>query len=93
VDWQLFGRAGRQGARGKVFPYTSLEDELLTRFIPGWLMSAYRFPVPQWFFNSATSVLIWIAQRLAQRHGTKQRHQLALIQAELRRQLSFVRGN
>lgn len=93
VDWQLFGRAGRQGARGKVFPYTSLEDELLTRFIPGWLMSAYRFPLPKWLFNSATTALIWVAQRLAQRHGAKQRRQLALIQAELRRQLSFVRGN
>ena len=93
VDWQLFGRAGRQGAKGKVFPYTSLEDELLTRFIPLWMMSPYRLPLPQWIFNSTTAVLIWVAQRLAQRHGSKQRDRLALIQAELRRQLSFVRGN
>jgi len=93
VDWQLFGRAGRQGARGKIFPYTSLEDDLLTQFIPAALMSIYRFPLPYWFFAPATSALIWIAQHLAQQHGAKQRQRLALVQAELRRQLSFVRGN
>lgn len=93
IDWQLFGRAGRQGAKGKVFPFASLEDDLLTRFIPSSFMSAYRIFVPRLFFASATSVLIWVAQGIAQGHGAKQRRQLALVQAELRRQLSFVRGN
>lgn len=93
VDWQLFGRAGRQGAQGMVFPYTSLEDDLLTKFIPASLMSVYRFAMPGWIFTPATRCLIWIAQKLAQRHGAKQRGRLALIQAELRKQLSFVRGS
>jgi preprotein translocase subunit SecA len=92
VDWQLFGRAGRQGAKGKVFPYISLEDDLLTRFMPKSFMAIYRFSLPQWLFVPATKMLIWIAQRLAQRKGMKQRQHLALVETQLRRQLSFVRN-
>ena len=93
VDWQLFGRSGRQGAKGKVFPYISLEDDLLTRFTPKVLMAMYRFPLPQWLFVPATRLLIWVAQRLAQRKGMQQRRHLAKVETQLRRQLSFVRNH
>lgn len=42
VDRQLFGRAGRQGDPGTGQAFVSLEDELLRRHLPAWLLRLVR---------------------------------------------------
>jgi preprotein translocase subunit SecA len=42
VDMQLFGRTARQGAPGSVRMMTSLEDELMRKYVPAWLMRIFR---------------------------------------------------
>lgn len=60
VDWQLYGRAGRQGEPGEVIPWASLGDELFTRHIPQWCRLLCLW-APQW----AVSVAQWRAQSRA----------------------------
>lgn len=38
VDRQLFGRCARQGEPGSAQAFVSLEDEVLRRFVPAWLL-------------------------------------------------------
>ena len=91
VDWQLYGRAGRQGAQGVAFPLLALDDELLKRFLPKplkWLMHA------GWERFGSTRIVaaaLWVAQQRAQRLAMRQRKQLNRVQGELRKRLSFVR--
>ncbi|GAA3587537.1 hypothetical protein GCM10022198_08920 [Klugiella xanthotipulae] len=81
LDDQLRGRAGRQGDPGTSVLFTSLEDDLMCRHLPGFAQSlrkAYGAP-----FNPDTAVeLVDHAQRLAE--GIQQRsHQNTLAFAEV----------
>jgi preprotein translocase subunit SecA len=38
IDWQLYGRSGRQGQQGKAICLLSLEDELLKTYCPKYLL-------------------------------------------------------
>ncbi len=91
VDWQLYGRAGRQGAQGMAFPLLALDDELLERFLPRplrWLIQAGWQRLGS---ARAVALALWVAQHRAQRHAMRQRRQLNFVQRELRKRLSFVR--
>ena len=91
VDWQLFGRAGRQGARGCAQAFASMEDELLVRFLPASLKPLLRPSVPDAVLPLLMGFLLWLAQWRAQRLAARQRRHMAELQEELRKLLSFTR--
>jgi len=91
IDWQLFGRAGRQGAKGSAQAFISLEEELITRFSPSW-MKLFSKLIPNILTGSKIKMLQWISQRNASRIAKRQRRHLAYMQKELREQLGFSKG-
>jgi preprotein translocase subunit SecA len=91
IDWQLFGRAGRQGARGSAQAFISLEEELITRFSPAWVKPFSKL-IPNTLTESKLKILQWFSQRHASQIAKRQRRHLAYIQRELREQLGFSKG-
>jgi preprotein translocase subunit SecA len=91
IDWQLFGRAGRQGARGSAQAYVSLEEELIVKYMPSWLRPVSA-SVPSQFTRLKVHAMQWASQRNAQRIATRQRSQLAFLQTQLREQLGFSKA-
>jgi len=90
VDWQLFGRAGRQGAPGLARAFVSLEDDLLKRHV-AWFAKplAWLAAVPP-FRPMLISALVWLAQARAQALAWGSRRMLRSFEKRLNRQLSFV---
>src|SRR6202012_2447203 len=91
VDWQLYGRAGRQGAQGVAYPLLALDDELLKRFLPRPLKWVMHTAFDRLGSTRTVSACLWGAQHRAQRFAMQQRKQLNFVQGELRKRLSFVR--
>jgi preprotein translocase subunit SecA len=91
VDWQLFGRAGRQGQPGSAQAFVALDDDLFKRHLPFWaapiraLLS--RSSIAR---GSLISLLIAWAQRSAQGRAFRSRRLLQERERDLRRQLSFT---
>jgi len=91
IDWQLFGRAGRQGARGSAQPFVSLEEELITKYTPAWVKPLTSLiPDPQ--TRLKIGILQWLSQSYAGAIARKQRSHLAFVQKQLREQLGFSKG-
>ena len=90
VDWQLFGRAGRQGAPGFVQGFISLEDDLVKRHLPlvahplRWLARAH--PLLR---HALTPSVLWLSQHNAQWRAWRQRRMLQQRERALKKQLSF----
>lgn len=75
VDRQLMGRAGRQGDPGSSCCFASLEDEVVERYLPKWLVGSIkclcRAKVPTSFMMART--LVRLAQWRAQKVGRYRR--------------------
>ncbi len=93
VDWQLFGRAGRQGQPGHAQAYAALDDDLLRRHLPLALapLRALARLSPRWR-GGLIGPMISLAQRRAQARAFQQRRYLQQRERELRKQLSFTRA-
>lgn len=92
IDWQLFGRAGRQGAQGSSQAYVSLEEELIVKYTPAWL-KPFSASIPnQLGVDLKIKFLQWLSQRSANNIATKQRSNLAFIQKQIREQLGFSKN-
>jgi preprotein translocase subunit SecA len=92
VDWQLFGRAGRQGQPGWSQAYVSLEDDLIKRHTP-WLARPLRGLARLAPFRPLLiGPLIWLSQGKAQAIAWASRRMLRSFEKKLNRQLSFVGG-
>ncbi len=65
IDRQLFGRAARQGDPGAAQAVVSLEDEVVTRYVPAALRSPLGPVVPRW--------LVRLGQRRSQKRAVAQR--------------------
>jgi preprotein translocase subunit SecA len=93
VDWQLFGRAGRQGQAGRAQAFVSLEDDLIARHTP-WvvrpLRALARIPVLR---APLIPVLLWFAQARAQALAWSSRRTLRSFEKKMNKQLSFVGGS
>ena len=90
VDWQLFGRAGRQGQPGHAQAFVALDDDLLKRHLPFWLapLRALMARSPAWRGALIGPLVAW-CQRRAQARAFLQRRYLQQRERELRKQLSF----
>jgi preprotein translocase subunit SecA len=91
IDWQLFGRSGRQGAKGSAQAFVSLQEELITKYTPAWFK-----PLAGLVPDKRTRVKIaftqWLAQKAASSLTRRQRSHLAFVQKQLREQLGFSKG-
>lgn len=90
VDWQLFGRAGRQGSPGWAQPFASLEDDLIKRHVPWWarpLRLLARTPLAR---AALMGSLIKLSQWRAQRLAWAQRRLMRSQEKKLGDQLSFT---
>jgi preprotein translocase subunit SecA len=92
VDWQLFGRAGRQGAPGRAQAFIGLGDELFERHLPlpavPLLWTAAALPGAR---KRLAPALVFLAQWQAQRRSWAARRSLAEREAQVMQQLSFSR--
>lgn len=91
IDWQLFGRAGRQGARGSAQAFVSLQEELITKYTPAWFKPVVGL-IPNWLIRLKITLMQWFAQRAASTLTRRQRTHLSLAQMQLREQLGFSKG-
>lgn len=92
IDWQLFGRAGRQGAQGSSQAYVSMEEELIVKYTPSWIKPLAASIPGQLGNKYKINLLQWLSQRSANNIANKQRSNLAFIQKQLREQLGFSKN-
>jgi preprotein translocase subunit SecA len=92
VDWQLYGRAGRQGQPGRAQAFVSLADDLIHRHTP-WIAKPLKALA---HFPGLRAILIrpllWAAQGKAQMLAWSSRRMLRSFEKKLNKQLSFVGG-
>ena len=92
IDWQLFGRSGRQGARGSAQAFVSLEEELIVKYTPAWV-KPLAASMPDRLHTRLKIVLLqWLSQKHADSIGRQQRSHLGFIQKQVREQLGFSKG-
>ena len=94
IDWQLFGRTGRQGNPGNASPMVSLEDPLFMSL--RWWQRFFLFVakpfLQQYCAQKLVSYLVKKAQQNSQNRDFKQRKQLAKIGKLSRSRMSFVKN-
>ena len=92
IDWQLFGRAGRQGNPGAAIPLVSAEDSLFFWHLRWWqkpvLFSLKRGFLP----NSVVGLVINWAQKNAQSKAFKKRKYLLKLDQLSQERMSFVKN-
>ena len=93
IDWQLFGRAGRQGARGSAQAFVSLEEELIVKYTPAWVKPLSALVHDRLHTRLKIKALQWLAQKQADSIGRSQRSHLAFVQKQVREQLGFSKGH
>lgn len=91
IDWQLFGRSGRQGAQGSAQAFVSLQEELITKYTPAWFKPLAGL-VPDQRTRVKIAFTQWLAQKAASSLARRQRSNLAFVQKQLREQLGFSKG-
>ncbi len=89
VDWQLFGRSGRQGAKGRATMYVSSEDDLLIRYLPWFARWLLCLGSSSWLGGKALRFAVTISQWRAQRFLASQRRLLVKRDKLLDDQLTF----
>ena len=89
IEWQLYGRSGRQGSPGTALGFVCLRDELLAKtFGPVYdLIISYGRHIAAHAFLAGA--LIWLAQALTQRGAYRTRQRLAERERRVASQLSF----
>ncbi|RUR31861.1 hypothetical protein ELY33_07320 [Vreelandella andesensis] len=91
IDWQLFGRTGRQGNPGDVMPLAAADDELLRKHLPPWLRPLNRLVALGLTSNYLITRLIQYAQKRAERRAFSHRQRLNTFDRKTREMMSFVR--
>jgi preprotein translocase subunit SecA len=89
IEWQLYGRSGRQGAPGAAFGFVSLYDELLVQSLGKLYVRLVPVLAPLLLRPAVVAGLVWCAQALAQWKAARQRKRLAERERKIASQLSF----
>lgn len=90
IDWQLYGRAGRQGQPGHVYPFLSFEDELFTKYINGQLLRLCQWlqlALPKW---PVAAVVTWLAQKQAELRAFNTRKYMNNTTREHQKRMTFT---
>ena len=88
IDRQLFGRCGRQGDPGSFDSIFSLDDPLLKKHFPATLTSLISL-LTRWGVPVPGRSMMWIAQRMAERHQAKARNNLLKVDDKLKDNMAF----
>jgi preprotein translocase subunit SecA len=89
IEWQLYGRSGRQGAPGSATGFVCLHDELLVQGLGKVYARLAPLLLPVLQQPAVISRLIWLAQRITQWKAASQRRRLAERERKTASQLSF----
>lgn len=92
IDRQLYGRAARQGDAGSAQAFVSAEDELLRRFVPGYVRRRLEQVARGDRAGTAAmaAAVFRYAQMIAQRQAFHQRRQVLKFDTWLAESLSFA---
>ncbi len=93
VDWQLFGRAGRQGNPGEVYPFAAWDDQLLQRNLPKSILFFCKKLLPNHKPSQLATLLIRYAQHRAQKKAFTLRKFMNDMTAKHRKRMSFTRDD
>ena len=91
VDWQLFGRAGRQGQKGEAVAFVSLEDKLIKEHLPWWWRWGKHYEVIS-RSQKLTNQMVKSAQARAENKAFKRRKTVVKFVEDNRDRLSFTRA-
>ena len=89
IEWQLYGRAGRQGAPGSAAAFICLLDELPVKALGPVYEQLLPTLQPFLLRPKLAQVLMRLAQWLTQSKAMRQRLQLAERERAVAKQLSF----
>ncbi len=89
IEWQLYGRAGRQGARGRALAHVCLSDELLVRGLGKLYAHLLPLLTPLLLERRIGWSAMRLAQVLTQWAAAGQRKRLAQRELTVANQLSF----
>jgi len=92
IDRQLFGRCARQGDAGSARAFMSMDDELIERFVPGWVRQPLKSAIEQGMpvAGKMAQTAISYAQHAAQRLAFRQRKSVLKTDTWLEEALSFT---
>ncbi|BBO82878.1 hypothetical protein DSCO28_34440 [Desulfosarcina ovata subsp. sediminis] len=90
VDWQLFGRSGRQGVPGRATMFVSAEDDLLQRHLPWFARWLLYLTNPEFMRGIALRIATQLSQWRAQRFLWRQRRRMVNRDKLIRDQLTFA---
>lgn len=91
VDMQLFGRTARQGLPGSARMISSLEDEVMLRFCPGWLTVFLKKKNSARWGERLALLIYRVFQRLAERSKSRLREKILNQDLKLNKTLSFTK--
>ncbi|EDY82842.1 SecA DEAD-like domain protein [Verrucomicrobiia bacterium DG1235] len=97
IERQLFGRAARQGARGSTSAYYSLEDDLLTKNLPDWVLRVLsglsRYEAVGRLFTFCSFLALSAAQSRSEKLAKAARKAVAKNADQLRLSLGFSKNS
>jgi preprotein translocase subunit SecA len=89
IEWQLCGRSGRQGARGRALAFVTLRDELLVQALGRLYVHLLPFTSALLLRPRVGWALVRLAQAITQKKSASQRKRLAERERSVANQLSF----
>jgi preprotein translocase subunit SecA len=89
IEWQLYGRAGRQGAPGAARAYVYVLDELLVHAMGPLYANSVPLLLPVLLRPRMMRVVVRLAQSIVQWKAASQRKRLAERERSVANQLSF----
>ena len=92
IDWQLFGRTGRQGKAGEVLPMASASDDLFRKHLPSFIKPVLKVVRQTRYQNTLMTFLVKAAQQHAQRKAFRSRQRLNKNDARSKKMISFVKS-
>ena len=91
VDMQLFGRTARQGLPGSGQMVVSLDDEVIVRFSPAWLLMALKKIVDSVLGGRIAWLFYVFFQHRAEKSKSRLRRKILLQDLERSKALSFTK--
>lgn len=89
IEWQLCGRSGRQGARGRAQAFVTVRDELLLQAFGPIYFRLLPFLMPLLLHPRVGLLTVRLAQKITQHKAAAQRQRLGEREHSVENQLSF----
>lgn len=94
IDRQLYGRCGRQGDPGQIEVFLSLEDELITKEWPRWLIAALQNGLKKGglLVRTVVVLLFYLSQKTVEARHFRQRNTVLKSDRQQAQLLAFSGG-